>query len=189
MSRGGEERETHCISYYNLPILWYLASGAEFYLLYFEALLSQFHNVMYSALRAPERHILLVYWVQHGHDVQLCYFLCIANKVSLFSPVYVFFLAIYRFSFISHVSDMIVVNHDLVLTLMPSQTSDTLRFLDKNNQSLWLWVTKMQVDRPYEVDTSKNMYSPSWWRVNYEWEINFLFFFGVVSLYCIFINS
>ncbi len=165
MSRGGEERETHCISYYNLPILWYLASGAEFYLLYFEALLSQFHNVMYSALRAPERHILLVYWVQHGHDVQLCYFLCIANKVSLFSPVYVFFLSIYRFSFISHVSDMIVVNHDLVLTLMPSQTSDRqkLRFLDKNNKSLWLWVTKMQVDRPYEVDTSKNIYSPSWW--------------------------
>ncbi len=92
MSRGGEERGTHCISYYHLLILWYLASGAEFYLLYFEALLSQFHNVMYSAMRALERHILLEYRVQHGHDVPLCYFLCIANKVSLFSPFFVFFV-------------------------------------------------------------------------------------------------
>lgn len=129
---GREERGTHCISYYHLLILWYLASGAEFYLLYFEALLSQFHNVMYSSMRALERHILLEYRVQHGHDVPLCYFLCIANKVSLFSPFFVFFVLSIAF-LLFHVSDMLVVNHDLVLTLMSSQTSDEqkLRFLDK----------------------------------------------------------
>lgn len=86
MSRRGEVRGTQCISYYHLLILWYLASGAEFHLLYFEALLSQFHNVMYSAMRALERHILLGYRVHCGHDVLLCHLLCIANEVSLFLP-------------------------------------------------------------------------------------------------------